>query len=198
MRVSSVWIVAIVVIAGCSSTDRGEALGASSDRLAGADLAPSRVLVRVVETERVVVDTRTQSCVPPQPRGADVPDGPLRAIRVEGRIRAWSPHFPGNFALTGPSFDSLARDCAPALGSGFDPNPEAYDDAEWLWAVRIRPDGRTVDALIHDEFHGTAHRASCPSGDYGRCWRNAVTLATSFDGGRTFHHAPPPSHVVAR
>ena len=29
------------------------------------------------------------------------------------------------------------------------------------------------------------------------CWYNAITLATSTDGGYTFTHAPPPSHLVA-
>lgn len=181
---------------GCVSTDSYE--DTAPARLTGPELAPSQVLVRVTETEKVILDTRTQSCIGPQPRGADVPDGPLRAIRVNGQIRAWSPHFPGNFPLVGASFDSLTHDCSPVLSSGFDANPEMYDDAEWLWAVRIRPDGVTVDGLIHDEFHGAAHREVCRSGDYGRCWRNGVTLATSTDGGRTFNHAPPPAHVVAR
>ena len=52
-------------------------------------------------------------------------------------------------------------------------------------------------ALLHNEYQGYRHPGRCPSGEYFKCWYNAVTLATSRDGGRTFTHAPAPRHLVA-
>jgi hypothetical protein len=37
----------------------------------------------------------------------------------------------------------------------------------------------------------------CPSGDYMKCWWNAITFATSTDKGLTYTHAAAPSHLVA-
>ena len=68
---------------------------------------------------------------------------------------------------------------------------------EWISALYTR-DGKTVYALIHNEYQGYKHGSTiCPSGVYEKCWYNAVTLAISTDGGRNFHHAPAPNQFVA-
>jgi hypothetical protein len=37
----------------------------------------------------------------------------------------------------------------------------------------------------------------CPSGDYFKCWYNAITFAKSTDRGRTYNHVEAPNHLVA-
>src|SRR5205823_11399174 len=53
----------------------------------------------------------------------------------------------------------------------------------------------TVYALIHNEYHAYDHPGQCsapPSEQFDKCWYNAITLATSTDGGRTYiDHAVP-------
>jgi len=55
--------------------------------------------------------------------------------------------------------------------------------------------GTTVYALVHDEYQGNTHPGQCPSGEYFKCWYNAVTLAVSRDGGKTY--ADPAPRLVA-
>jgi hypothetical protein len=59
------------------------------------------------------------------------------------------------------------------------------------------PDGTNVFALVHNEFQGNHRPHLCPSRQYMRCWRNAITFAVSRDGGRSFAAPPPPDHIVA-
>ena len=72
--------------------------------------------------------------------------------------------------------------------SDLDGDPARFDDREWI-AAPYTTDGRTVYALVHDEYQGDKHPGRCPSGEYLKCWYNAITLARSTDGGRTFTHA---------
>lgn len=138
---------------------------------------------------------------PPGEIAVDLPDGPARAFRDGGTVQLISSSHP-SFRLAGTSLDDLRRDCAvPALGSHYNADPNAYDDAEWLWSTWAAGGGVVV-ALVHNEYHGHVHAAAnpalCPSRDYGSCWYNSISLAVSTDGGRTYAHAPAPAHVVAR
>ena len=80
--------------------------------------------------------------------------------------------------------------------SDLDGDPARFDDREWITAP-YTTDGRTVHALVHDEYQGDKHPGRCPSEEYLKCWYNSITLARSTDGGRTFTHAAPPRHLVA-
>ena len=58
--------------------------------------------------------------------------------------------------------------------------------------------------LVHSEYQGWNHapggyciRSGEPFSDKQKCWQNALTLATSTNGGSTFSHTTPPSHLVA-
>src|SRR3712207_6655656 len=77
-----------------------------------------------------------------------------------------------------------------------DPDPAEFNDREWLHST-YTPDGEKVFALVHNEYQGHTHPGRCPSGEYLECWYNAVTLAVSTDGGASFEHAQPPTHLVA-
>lgn len=43
----------------------------------------------------------------------------------------------------------------------------------------------------------TLYPCQCPSGDYKKCWYNAITFAKSTNKGRTYSHAITPHHLVA-
>lgn len=127
----------------------------------------------------------------------DIPDTPARAFRdANGTIHLIASHSTAR-ALTGPSLDNAKRNCSVIFeGHGRD-DPELHDDRGWLSSAYTL-DGKTVFALVSNEFHGQHRRELCSSGEYMRCWRNSITAAVSTDGGLSFHlTAPPPAHTVA-
>jgi hypothetical protein len=145
----------------------------------------------VVGPEKIVFDWSTRACSP-----LDYPDLPARAFRdSRGRVQLIASHDVTR-RMVGPDLDHLRRECRPVFSSHRDPRPAAFDDREWIGATYTR-DGRTVFALVHNEYQGHRHRGRCPSGEYEKCWYNALTLAVSRDGGRSFSHAPAPRHRVA-
>lgn len=127
-----------------------------------------------------VFSYRRQAC-----DARDIPDAPARAFRdADGRVRLFAPH-DVNRALVGETLDAVRPDCRIAYRGAENDDPAAFDDRAWL-AAFATVDGRTVHALVHNEFHGHRRRALCPSGTYMECWANAVTAARSTDGGATF------------
>ncbi|SMH29462.1 hypothetical protein SAMN02982994_0176 [Azospirillum lipoferum] len=142
-----------------------------------------RAIVPPDARPETVFDWRTQAC-----EGWDVPDAPARAWRsADGTVHLLAAHTTAR-ALTGPTLDRVAPDCRVVFDSGRQDDPARYDDRGWL-AAPYTTDGRTVYALVHNEFHGHERRALCPAGDYAACWWNSVTLAVSEDGGRRFRGA---------
>jgi hypothetical protein len=138
-----------------------------------------------------VFDWSTQACVPMQ-----YPDLPVRAFRdAEGNTQLLLSHF-DDYRMIGPSLDQLAVDCKPVMLSDKSPSVRRYEDREWIASLFTR-DGQTVWALVHDEYQGNRHRGRCPSGRYIRCWYNAITLARSSDGGRSYTQVAPPGQLVA-
>jgi hypothetical protein len=81
------------------------------------------------------------------------------------------------------------------LGSSFNASPAAFDQKEWI-ASLYTSDGRRVAALVHEEYHG-AKAGTCSPDDLTSCWYNAVTYASSSDGGLSFAQPPAPKHLVA-
>ena len=147
--------------------------------------------VRVVGKPQVVFDWSGSAC-----EEMNYPDLPARAFRdYQGQTQLLISHF-DNFRLLGPSLDRLAVDCEPVMRSERSSRPGDFADRQWIGSLFTR-DGRTVWALVHDEYQGNRHRGRCPSGRYMRCWYNAVTLARSDDGGRTYTQARPPRQLVA-
>jgi hypothetical protein len=127
----------------------------------------------------------------------DSPDLPARAFRTaRGQVELIASHFV-NRRFVGSSLNRMTHRCGVIMRSDNDPDPGTFNDREWL-AAPYTPDGRTVFALVHNEFQGHQHPGRCPSGEYLKCWYNAVTLAVSTDGGASFRDArPPPEHLVA-
>ncbi|HYN39736.1 MAG TPA: hypothetical protein VES39_10840, partial [Rhodospirillales bacterium] len=126
----------------------------------------------------------------------DFPDAPARALRTaDGEVRLFASHHI-NRVSAGPSLDRLRHDCRVVYrGAGSD-RPQSFDDMAWL----ISPytlDGRTIYALVHNEFHGHLRPSLCRSRDYRACWYNALTWAVSTDRGRSFSRADGAAALVA-
>jgi hypothetical protein len=153
----------------------------------GSDVSASS---RVAGSPQTVFDWSSQACAPDE-----IPDLPVRAFRdYHGRVDLILPHF-NSWLLTGADLDHLSNPCRVVLGSSFDPNPTGFNQKEWI-ASLYTPGGRRVAALLHEEYHG-AKPGTCFPKDVTSCWYNAVTYASSSDGGLSFTQPPAPNHLVA-
>ncbi|KAA3656557.1 MAG: hypothetical protein DWQ10_15150, partial [Calditrichaeota bacterium] len=151
--------------------------------------------VDIIGSEEIVFDWSADNC-----EQTDIPDAPARFFRdADGKIQLIAPHYT-NYRMIGDDFNSLIRDCAngPILTSHLSHDPAQWNDHEWILGT-YTIDGRTIHAIIHNEFHGADNTdfVSCPSGDYLKCWYNGLTYASSTDTGRTFTHATAPDHFIA-
>jgi hypothetical protein len=149
------------------------------------------VQIRIAGKRQTVFDWKRDACEP-----AQVPDLPVRAFRdYRGRTQLLLSDYV-NFRMVGRSLGRLHRDCRSTLRSPENASPERFEDREWLASV-FTTDGRNIWALVHDEYQGNHHPGRCPGGSYFECWYNAVTLARSTDGGRSYTHLPAPRQLVA-
>lgn len=147
--------------------------------------------IRPAGPPEVVFDWSEDACEQTQ-----IPDLPVRAFRdFRGRTQLLLSHF-DNFRMIGASLDRLRVDCRAVMRSDKSASVRRYSDREWIGSL-YTTNGRTVWALIHDEYQGNRHPGRCPSGRYLNCWYNAITLARSTDGGRSYRQAPPPRHLIA-
>ncbi|MFQ5592534.1 MAG: DUF6259 domain-containing protein [Anaerolineae bacterium] len=176
---------------GDGHVDVKDVMRASAAWGAVCPITPPSVDVQIVGPEEVVFDWTTDRC-----EDTDIPDVPARAFRdAQGQVQLIASHYV-NRRMVGPDLDQLTHDCGVIMSSHFNSDPAQFDDHEWIDSV-YTPDGATVFALIHNEYQGHTHPGQCPSGQYTKCWYNTVTLATSTDGGDTYTHAQPPTHLVA-
>jgi hypothetical protein len=148
--------------------------------------------VKVIGSQQTVFDWSRQACEP-----RDIPDVPAHAYRdVGGDVHLFASHYVSR-AMTGPDLNHLKRDCQVVLRSTLSARPQLFADREWI-SSPYTLDGRTVIALIHDEYHGWQHAAGNCLLPFPNCWYNAVTLAVSRDGGLAFEPAAaPPANLVA-
>jgi hypothetical protein len=166
--------------------------------------------VRQLAPEQTVFDWTTQRCADDH-----IPDTPARAFKdSNGQVQLITSHYV-NRRMIGPTLDTVAVDCTVTMSSHGNADPAAYDDKEWLHSFWT-PDGKSIAALVHEEYHGWEHPGMClfqenpnhpklttvpapprlTSSDPS-CWYNAITLATSLDSGRTYTHATPPNQLAA-
>lgn len=158
---------------------------------------PFDPVLRIDGPEQVIFDWTTNRC-----NNEHIPDLAARAMRnADGSVQLITSHYV-NYRMTGPDLDHLTADCDPIMRSDRDADPSMYNDREWIAAPYLAADGRTIYALVHDEYQGQTHAdlypERCPSRDYFSCWYNTITLAKSDDGGATYRDALPfPLHLVA-
>ena len=176
----AVWLLAVALLLGCDEHERA------------GDRAFPEPEAKIVGPEELVFDWSRQAC-----EAIDYPDLPARAFRnANGRVQLLVSHYV-NRRLRGKGLNRrLFHDCGAVMSSDFDGDPANFNDREWL-ASTYTLNGRTVFALVHNEYQGHRHRGQCPSGVYRRCWYNAITLARSDDGGRSYAQALPPANLVA-
>jgi hypothetical protein len=153
---------------------------------------PVRERIAVTGAQQTVFDWTSDACEP-----RDIPDSPARAFRdAAGNVELIASHYVTR-RMIGPSLDAVDHQCEVVMGSAEDPRPEQFNDREWLTAP-YTADGRRVFALLHEEYQGHRHAGRCASGNYFKCWYNAITFAVSTDGGRSFRNGRiPPEHLVA-
>jgi len=150
------------------------------------------VSVSILGPRETVFDYDTMRCT-----DFDWPDIPVRAFRDSlNRIQLVTGQGsrPNN-RMIGPDFDNLVRDCTPILSNSNNPLPSEYDDAEWI-AGTYTPDGQTIYALVHSEYHGLAHAGYCGD-EFVECRFNTITSAVSTDGGNSYTQPAPPGQLVA-
>jgi hypothetical protein len=149
--------------------------------------AHARLLVETSGAETVVFLHDRDACQP-----MDIPDAPARAFRdLDGRVHLFATHFI-NLGYVGPNLNAVKRDCRIAYQGEYNNDPAVFNDHEWLTSFWTN-DGRTVYALIHNEFQANLRPSLCPSRVYDKCWYNAVTAAISHDGGFQLFR---PAHAI--
>jgi hypothetical protein len=159
--------------------------------LVGLGGSAGAVTVSVTGPQEMVYDWSTQAC-----QVEDIPDLPARAFRDSlGRTQLTLSLYT-NHRMVGPDLNHLIHDCQVTMASDRDPLPSNYDDADWLAAPYSLPNGE-IYALVHDEYHGAEHPGGCPSGVFGQCRYNTMTLAKSVTNGDTFQRYTPPTNLVA-
>lgn len=147
--------------------------------------------VRQSAAEQLAFDWSTQRC-----DDDDYPDAPARAFRDFQNKTQLIAGAPTNRRMRGSSLQTAVRECPILMSSHYRPDPSAYDDWEWI-ASTWTPDGKTIHALVHNEYRGSLVPMMCPSLSYPKCWYNAITYATSTTKGATYTHATPPAQLVA-
>src|SRR5262249_16732943 len=101
-----------------------------------------------------------------------------------------------NYALTGTSFDDLRLECSLIYKGRNLSDPSSFDDNAWLTSF-YTSDGKTVFALLHNEYHGTEHPGACSASALKDCWINVITSTVSHDGGSHFEHPNPADQLIA-
>jgi hypothetical protein len=162
--------------------------------------APEPIVERqivVAGPEEVVFDWTTDQCEP-----THIPDIAARAYRdADGNVELTIGHFV-NYRMIGPTLDEVVTDCSTVLlRSDYDPDPAQFDDSEWIGSPYTF-DGKTIYAVVHNEYRGDTHPdarpGQCPSGRRLPCLDTSFTMQISTDGGDTFDDiAPPPNHLIA-
>jgi len=107
--------------------------------------AISDVSVRVTLGQpEIVMDYSKDSCRRSQ--GLDLPDVQAHAVRspLDQSIILISGNAPVNYTMVGTDFNSLKRNCTPALISGDSPHAYTFDNQEWLLSV-YREGDKTED-----------------------------------------------------
>lgn len=115
----------------------------------------------------------------------DIPDAPARAIRLEnGQVQLYTTQFLNRLNV-GKNLLQLTHKCDIVFQGKESSDPAAFSDRSWITSPYTL-DGKTVYAVIHNEFQGHRHVGMCPTGRYMDCWYNTLTWAVSEDGGKSF------------
>ena len=158
---------------------------------AEAPLSESVLSGQVEGAPQLVLKRSVDGCEP-----RFLPDTAATAFRDSaGKVHLFAT-WQHNYAMVGPSLDTVKMNCALLYKGAKSPDPAAFDDNAWLTSFYTE-DGRTIYALAHDEYHGYEHPGKCAESAKNRCWYNAITATQSRDGGASFEHPDPARSLVA-
>ena len=159
--------------------------------LLNAESRVPQLSIKVVASAETVRDWENDRC-----DDTDTPDTPPRAYRdALGKVHFFSTE--SDFReYSGPSLDDLKYNCRIIFKSAHNDQFERFEDRQWF-AATYTMNGKTIYALIHNEYHGHLRPAICPSRSYAKCWGNVLTFAISRDGGKSFEEPAPPGNLVA-
>jgi len=158
----------------------------------GGDGTDEGFSLRVVGEEEIVFNWSTDRC-----EDSDIPDLPARAFRDDsGQVQLIASHEQPVYRLIGPDLNNLANECDGVIESHKDPDPAHFNNSEVIGATYTE-DGKTIYAILHNEWHGEEHPGQCFA-DGLECWFNSLTLAVSTDSGASYQHPVlPPEHLIA-
>ena len=146
--------------------------------------------VRQASPEVVVYDWSVSKC-----EDNDITDEATRAFRDDsGNVQLMDTHWVNYRWISSSLTGTYTHPCTKTMSSHNNAAYSTFDALEWL-ASPWTPDGKTIYALLHDEYRGSNYLTGCPS--YGACWWNSLSLAVSTNSGATFTHAAQPAHLVA-
>jgi hypothetical protein len=153
--------------------------------------------VRQVGPDTMIFDWSAQKC-----EEYDITDESVRAFRDDtGKVQLIATHFV-NYRFIGNDFDSLTHPCTKIMSSNFNPDHSLYESGEFV-ASPWTPDGKTIYALVHEEYRGWDHQGGiCHYSEETweqkfQCWYNAITSAVSTNSGATYTQPPSPTQLVA-
>jgi hypothetical protein len=149
------------------------------------------VKIRAGDNGTVVYDWSRERC-----QEWDVPDAPLRAFRnAQGDVIAFVSD-DNSRLFSGPSLLEIRHTCHSSFPSHENSDPSAYSGLGYVTALWTA-DGKTVAALIHNEYHAQHFPNACLYTDGIKCWYTTILGAHSADGGQTFTTRHPPTVVAA-
>ncbi len=118
--------------------------------------------VEIVGEEELVYDWSVDRCA-----DGELPDLPVRAFRDASGMIQLNLSWITNYRLIGEDLDSLKTDCQVTLRSDLDGDPSHYKYSEWMGSTYTL-DGKTVYALVHNEFYGDESTRWYASRDFSR------------------------------
>jgi len=75
-------------------------------------------------------------------------------------------------------------------------DPSTYSGVAFVTAVWT-DDGKTVTALIHNEYHADHFPSACIFKESMKCWYTTIVSAKSIDGGQSFAETSPPAVIAS-
>jgi len=124
----------------------------------------------------------------------DRADTPLHAFRdAQGKVQAIATSNM-NYRYIGSDLNHLKHDCHIIFKGGQDPDPTHNNNEGWIHGT-YTADGKTIYALVHNEYWGNRFLPACKN-DYTGCWWNSVTWVKSTDGGKTYKLPPVDQRLV--
>jgi hypothetical protein len=143
--------------------------------------------VEIIGDEELIYDWTTDRC-----SDNELPDLPVRAFRDGDGMIQLNLSFTTNYRMIGEDLDSLMTDCQVTLRSDLDNDPGKFNYSEWVGSTYTL-DGKTVYALVHNEFYGNETSGWFASKDFGRNqggdgwlyqgWDGSAYVKMSFDAG---------------